>query len=545
LPQNTETVFSSSSPAPAPTASRLEKFSVSGTVVDAVTGNPIRKALVELNGMQQRRTAFTDGDGRFQFEGVAAGTVAFMVQKPGYFGELETRGQATQIQIGPKTDPIVLKLTPESVISGRVTNVSGVPLEHVPLSLTYLNVREGRRRWEPKGQANSDDNGRFRFANLLPGAYYISAGPYTPRLEALFDIEQRPKTGYPVAYYSGSPDLASASPIRLAAGQQAEANFALSEVPAYDVSGVVGGYGPGQGVGIQLINQLGSPLAVEVQFSQDNGRFDVRGLPAGTYVLKAFSQSAPNQPVRAETRLNVASNIFNFNLALGPAISIPVSVHQESRTPAVDTIPANSGGLNATPPPLSVRLLGNEPGMADSYSTLEGPPAAQKVVLRNVEPGKYTVDLMPQNSWYVQSAEYGQTNLLGDDLALMAGGSALPIEVVLRNDGASLEATVSPRDDHNLPATVVAIREGSPKAAPRIANCIPPGEASAENAGVTIDSLPPGQYLVLAFDHAENLEYSNPDVLQEYLSQAVRVTLIAGQTTKIKLDLISTEEISH
>ena len=54
------------------------------------------------------------------------------------------------------------------------------------------------------------------------------------------------KTGYPGVYYPGVPDLTSASPISLSAGQQAEANFTLNEVPAYNISGTISGYAPGQ-----------------------------------------------------------------------------------------------------------------------------------------------------------------------------------------------------------------------------------------------------------------------------------------------------------
>ncbi|HEX8798146.1 MAG TPA: carboxypeptidase-like regulatory domain-containing protein, partial [Terriglobales bacterium] len=55
----------SNQPATQPPA---EKFTVTGTVIDAVSGEPVRKALVQLN-VVPRRTAFTDSGGRFQFEG--------------------------------------------------------------------------------------------------------------------------------------------------------------------------------------------------------------------------------------------------------------------------------------------------------------------------------------------------------------------------------------------------------------------------------------------------------------------------------------------
>ena len=102
-----------------------EKYSISGTVVDAVTGEPIRKALVQVNGPQQRNT-FTDGDGRFQLEAIPAGTVSLTAQKPGYFGAHDIPGRSlSQVEVGPKSNSVVLKLTPESVIAGKVTTTPG------------------------------------------------------------------------------------------------------------------------------------------------------------------------------------------------------------------------------------------------------------------------------------------------------------------------------------------------------------------------------------------------------------------------------------
>ena len=50
--------------------------------------------------------------------------------------------------------------------------------------------------------------------------------------------------------------------------------------------------------------------------------------------------------------------------------------------------------------------------------------------------------------------------------------------------------------------------------------------------------LAPGEYLVFAFDHVEGLEYSNPDVMDAYASQAAHVTLTAGQQAQVQVELI-------
>ena len=211
-----------------PPQTHVEKFTVTGTVIDAVTGEPIRKAVVQINGPQQR-TTFSDGDGRFQFEAVPAGSISLSAQKPGYFGEQELRNSVVrQVEVGPKSDSVVLKLTPEGVIAGKVTTTDGAPLEHVPLTLTYLNVREGRRHWEPKGNSSTTEDGRFRFANLRPGTYYIAAGPLTPQMDSVFETPQEAEDRLSGRVLPGSsgPGLSVSHRLERRTAD-AEANFSL------------------------------------------------------------------------------------------------------------------------------------------------------------------------------------------------------------------------------------------------------------------------------------------------------------------------------
>ena len=518
-----------------------ERFTINGTVIDAATGEPVRKALVQVNSVP-RRTTFSDSDGRFQLEGIPAGPVTLSVQKPGYFGDQElSPGGPPLVEVGPKASSIVVKLTPEAVISGKVTTAEGAPLEHVSMNLTYIDIHEGRRRWQTNSSVITDEDGRFRFANLRPGTYYVGAAPYTPLAETMLEGEQPPTTGFPGSYYPGVPDLASAAPIQLTAGQQAEANFSLHDVPVYSVSGMISGYAPNQGVAIQVFDQSGVQVPTGVQFSADNGRFDVHALAAGNYLLKVTSSMGPNQPVRAETRVNLSSNLYNLHIALAPELSIPVVVRLE---PAASATQQTGARLRISPagPPVSVRLIGSGPGANEAYASLDGPANQQSLVLRNVEPGRYSAVIDPRESWYVASADYGQTNLLADDLVIVPGAPPLPLNIVLRNDCASLGGLVHVPDGLVAPVYIVAVQDGVANASPRTTYFYPQRDKNPGAPEFFLDSLAPGDYLVFAFGRAEALEYSNPDVLQNYASQAARITLAPGRRAEVSLELIPAGE---
>jgi len=530
--------------ATAPSPSPVEKFTLSGTVIDAVTGEPIRKALVQMYTWQ-RKITFTDGDGRFQIEGVPAGSYSVTAQKPGYFNQQELmRGWAPPVEVGPKAASATIKLSPEAVLTGKVTSTAGVPLEHVALHLEYAEIREGRRRWDFKGSAITDEDGRYRFANLKPGTYYLSAAPHTPRAEPMLEAEPPTKTGYPGMYYAGASDLAAASPIQLSPGQQAEANFALNEVPVYAVSGTISGYAPNQGVGIQVFDQSGTQMDRGARFSPDNGRFDVHALAAGNYVLKAFSSLGPNQPVRAELRFHLSGDLHNLHLALAPAPSIPVVVQMEP-TASRGNRSAAWNRMSTYGPPVTVRLVGTAPGTGEVYSSFDDPQNRQSLSLRNAEPGRYTAVVDAREGWYVASAEYGQTNLLTDDLVLAAGAPTMSLNIVLRNDSASLTGSVHVPDDFAWQVTIVAVPERPARAAPGVTYWYPTRDKNSAPPEFMLDSLAPGDYLVFAFDHAEGLEYSNRDVLESYASQAAHLTLSPGQRAKVTLELIRSSEAAN
>jgi len=542
--QAADTLSASSTQIATPNQGEPQAFSVSRSVTNGMTGEPIRKALVQLNA-QPRRTTFSDADGHFQFDAVRAGPVAFSAQKPGYFSEQElTHSGVVPVDVGSNGAPVAVKLFPEAVIFGKVTTAAGLPLEHVPVTLTRLDIREGQRHWDNHGTTNTDGDGGFRFSDLRPGAYYVATAPYRPVAESMLEADEPAVSGYSGVYYPGTFDLASATPLEVHAGQQTEADFSLQDVPAYRVSGTITGYVPDQGVALQIFDPSGVAVPIGVEFSSENGRFDVRALPAGEYTLKASLQTGPNQTMRGEARLSVHSNLYNLHLAMAPSLTIPIVVTMESRT-GTDPMRRPRIGPYSSGPPVSVRLTGSGPGTTDAFAVLEGPPNEKNLVFHNVDPGRYSAVIDARESWYVSSAEYGQTNLLADDLVVMPGASPVPLTVRLRNDGASLSGTVHLPDGFTNRALVLAIPEGLAKASPRISYCYPPRDKSGSPPEFLLDSVAPGDYIVFAFDRTDGIEFSNSDVIQKYLSRSQRVTLSSNQRAKVALELIRTGDDTH
>jgi|SRR5579864_1258411 len=502
-----------------PTSSTGAKYSISGTVVNAVTGEPIRRALVQTY-IGTGRTALTDGSGQFEFHDLPPGQTSINVRKPGFFDESQVPSLSRvpeMANIGPDTRPLLLKLLPEGVIYGRVQGANRKPIENLRVNLFSTRVVDGRRRLEQTGGASTNDIGEFRIAGLLPGVYYLEAGPSWQSSE--LDPSKRASHGNSASFYPGSPDLTSASPIEIAPGQQVNADLELPSAQFFKISGsVIGG---GDGINLQIVDHVGNNLPVMHHFDPASGQFDAMA-PTGRYTLIATAYQA-GAPSTAEIPLNVASDQSGIRLALSPESSIPVHV----RTEATQSL------LVGGPAVPSVHLIDTSRLGARMYSlVVQGDPRNPSLSLQNLSPGKYHVELSVNGPWYVQSAQCGTTDLLRDELTITAGVQSPPVEIVLRDDGASLEVRISNGPSQERMLILLVPDNGSSVHAQTVFS----------NGTIGLRNLTPGSYSVLAFDHADGLEYTNPEVLSPYMSKAAHVVLQPNQEQQVDVQLTSVNE---
>src|SRR5215472_15306131 len=65
-------------------------YTVSGIVVNSVTGDPVRRALVQITNLAGGpSSSFTDSEGKFQFTHVPGADVELVARKPGFFNDQE------------------------------------------------------------------------------------------------------------------------------------------------------------------------------------------------------------------------------------------------------------------------------------------------------------------------------------------------------------------------------------------------------------------------------------------------------------------------
>ena len=519
--------------------SSQDKYSLTGAVINSVTGEPIRGALVQIyvNGQSSR---LTGPDGKFQFDGLFAGQTPITVRKPGFFSEEELENRSARFTrqlaaIGPDVSPAILKLVPESVIYGRITGDDGEPIENLPVQLVVQRLENGRKVWQDRPGGSTNEDGEFRIAELQPGMYYLSAGP-SSNPESVASSSSHPGAlGFPVVYYPAGSDISSASPISIVPGKRVETNLTLSPQSCYRVAGTITGHSPGQFVHLQVFNSAGKPFSSSQRFDPATGVFRIPCISPGVYTLSVNARDmnargGQGHSLTATLPLTVNADLSGIHIMLLPSANIPIRTRVVSSRTGSERLTQQENYF-----PAYIQLVLHSSGMFESRhgSQQVGERPSTSLELQSIPPGTYGVEINPNGMLYVQSATSGAANLLESDLSVPPGGSPQPIEIVLRDDGASLNGNVS-LDNRPLSATVLAFSEHS---------STPPIIQPADSRGFfQLPFLSPGEYKILAVDHLELLEYRNPEVMRKYLSRARQITLSPDQTAKIELELVRVEE---
>ncbi len=198
--------------------SQRKKYNLSGTVVNAATGEGLPRAMVAINS---GFVGMTDSSGHFAFEGLASGSYYVYARKPGFFETREgsTGGIAKLIDLSSDSS-VTVKLSPEAVISGTITDSDGLPVQRLPVQCVKLTVQDGRKQWMPSGNATTDEDGYYRMSGLREGTYRVVAGPsQVPAIGAMAKVG-RQLAGYSAAYYPGHEDDSSTNGVSVSPGQR-------------------------------------------------------------------------------------------------------------------------------------------------------------------------------------------------------------------------------------------------------------------------------------------------------------------------------------
>ena len=515
-------------------------FVLTGTVVNSVTGTPIPYALVST-GQSAR---LSDQNGNFRFDAISNNRVSVAAHKPGFFNEQElTQGQGPRFGRGPvpntmltlTNEPtnVTIPLTPEAVISGHVEAPEGEPLEGLPVQLRTPQVMNGRRQWQRQGNISTDEDGNFRIANLRPGTYYVEVGPnFRPRA-MMMQEDPAPNEKLevvPAEYYPGVRDMSAATPLSLNPGQHASIEMGMKRVPGFRISGMT--TGAARNGGMSLADEDGDNANLFVQYDPRTGRFQAYPVPLGSYRLRFDGQDAEGQPLFADVPINVSGDMPELRVPVERAVNIPVEIDTEFTKQNSGSSANSVQGFVGNSSYGRVHLMSRVPPYQQFFANRDREDSS--MVIRGVKPGVYDVEVDSNGSAYVASITYGGMNLLRDPLVISEGAEPKTLQVMMRDDGASVTGNVQ-MGDSLQPGSVLLVSEGDAASPPKTVWLSASGDFRAMG-------IAPGDYEILAFDRLDGIEFRNREVLNAYLAHAAHVTLSADQQARVTLDLIRTRE---
>jgi hypothetical protein len=543
---------------------------VRGIVINSISHEPIGRALV--SSPDSRFATMTDSQGRFEFNiprqesnqsplaGLNSTTVyygtggqavtsfnvagAVTARKPGFLPDPNEGLQNMPTRSG---EEITIPLVPEALIVGRVVLPSSDGATPIQLQLYKRQVQEGRAHWVPAGDTTARANGEFRFADLSAGMY---------KLFTLELLDQDPETfrrgaqlyGYPPIYFPGAQSFASATIIHLSAGKTFHADLAPMRQPYYPVKIPVSNAVPGGPVGVNVLVQGHRGPGFSLGYN-DRERTIQGMLPNGVYMLEATGYGpSPASGVVTISVQNAAAE--GPPMVLSTNSSIPVNVRWE-----LTSLDNRKMVTRDRARYLNVRLEPAEDFGQQQSGFLRNPasPKDDTLVIDGIAPGRYWVHLDPVLG-FPAAMSSGGLDLLHHPLVVAAGGTA-PIEITMRDDGATLEGTIEGASSAFGGAggsdAAAADNPASGSFMPAFVYCIPVPDSSgrfaqtpvAQNGEFSLINLSAGTYRILAFRRPQpELEYEDAEAMRAYDSKGVVVRLVPGQKEHVRLPLISSGE---
>jgi len=488
---------------------------VSRIVINSLTGEPVNRAYVWFRGYSTELQAgdgsnrpsphrklffstFTDASGKFQLDVQVKAQNSIWAQKPQF--ELTEIVSLTLPDSKPNSKPnVTLKLAPRGVITGKVVDESGEPMDGVNVVALEAPIQGGLRRILTLGTNTTDDRGVYRLWGLLPGTYFVKvagrsavtyyAGYGTPPVVN--------EEGFAPAYYGGGVSQDSATPIKIEVGTQAHADIAVKLRAGGVIHGSIANFVPGRSASFKLLSQGEDLLTGQVFFNADSGHFEIHQVVPGAYTLLVSQGDAT-----AETPVNVSgAEVTNVNLSLTAAVEIKGT----SRTIAADH-------PNPRHPRRVFCDIELDPGGTQLKSSIPDPAGAPGAfVIPAVSPGRYRVQPLCSGG-YVQSMAAGTQDLLSTPVLTLSRGVPPPqIEMVVKPGGGGVHGKISLHSlPEGSPIRVLLVPQSSGSDGPALVNTVSGSDSEFEMTG-----LAPGKYLVYAFFDRDNVEYLNPAFLQK------------------------------
>jgi hypothetical protein len=530
---------------------------VHGVVMNAATGEPLPRVLVQING-GSGQSVLTDGDGRFEVAGVSLGPCVFQLTRPGFEdmpssdGSLplrDLRGYTRNVFVTASTPELTFTMRPTNSIRGHMELSTGDIAQNIGVTLLERQIQLGRASWRPAASTRTNADGNFHFGHLGDGDYIVKADP-APEAELpgqpIADPRNLHWNGYPEIYHPDAHDFSGAAQLHLSGGQQSEANITmpLEAFHALTAAVVLPPDLRNSSTGNVVTPELVGSSGMQVPYTVTMDGYKLTALvPDGSYSIRVTA-SHPDRAMgpggastvhleatrTGQVDFTVAGHPVNTRIPVGPMAASPlqVVVNRTGRSTA-SNVPGSHGEVFVE---ISQAATLTD-GMQTEFAKGSGPGALET---SPPAPGKYWVHTVIADSALCEdSFTAGGASLGREPLVVGQSGATAPLTLTLRDDCASLKVS--------LPNNSAAMTAGEERG--YVVYLVPDFDTTAEadstdlrpstTTSRTFVALRPGGYHVYTFAAPVNLEYRNRDVLAGLHGQAI--TLAPGDSAELTVEV--------
>ena len=511
-----------------------KKASLQGKVSGAVGGEPIKKATVMLSGHGSMSSTETNEKGEFLFENLEPGRYTLVAQKTGFApGAYGARGNSMSgvplnLTAGQEVKELNWKLSPNSVITGKVLDAEGEPIQNAMVMPMQMAFDHGKKIWAPAGQGMTNDQGEYRVANLKAGSYIVMASNLVNNLTSSITGAAKPVTekaepAYVSTYYPSVTEQSMAAPVIVAMGGEAgRIDIHMVKVDSFRVKGHWDN-APTQGkMTLMVLTPKGSGVlgmlsANRAQLNPD-GSFEFRGVTPGDYELGAtqdfISPMGGQMPVQVKDK-----HVSGLILQMPSTADVTGTFVVEGK----DGDKVNLKHLTARLNPADFVQINPPKGAADESG---------KFTWTAVIPGRYEVQAdSGSESVYVKTVRYAGREVDDDGIDLSAGPAGA-VQITLSTEGCDVKGTVNGSDGTPMGgATVVLVPES--RRLSQFRNLV-----TDQKGAFDFTKVPPGDYHILAWEELQPNQFQNPEFLAQYIARAEAVGLKAKDQKAFTLQAI-------
>jgi Carboxypeptidase regulatory-like domain len=503
------------------TSSSSTPITVTGQVINALTGEPIPRVLVRIN----ERAVLTTHEGKFEFDQFTGGNGNLQITKPGYYLSADPSEQPVlNFTADQLADPIEVRLYPEALLTGTVIAPDGEPIPHVPVTARHSLFDGFTNRWVAGAQSQTDSHGNFRLP-IPPGDYKLETR-YTPRngqsSEAILPVILPEHTA------SSTSDV-----IHVSSGEHLHFDLRPQTSHTYDVVARIDGM-PDRGYPMIVAQSSnGSIIPVTLNHNGPSDEFRMQ-LPTGTYTLTA-TVNGPELAAYAQAIVTVPDHdISGVVLHLAPNSGIPVELQLDQ---VLSTTSATTSD-NVTPPnlqQLGLALVSTGSDTDRGNAIVGLTPTRNQTFNFIASPGTYRLQARNHGQWYVKAVNYGTSDLLQQDLVVGPGSSGTPIRVTVSNQTSALQGTL--RLNGKPAACWLYLIPTGPSADPLIFL------RSSASGSYNSAYMPPGGYQAVAFEHRYPADLRDPETLARFSTYVHTITANAGDKPTLDLDAVPATEM--